>query len=171
MYKQLDEENLEVLTVLINDIWFEEEPRSKLCEAYIASLFKKGDSDNPINYRPISLLNIIYKIYASLIQIRLANKIDKHIQETQFGFRRNRSTAQAFYIARRILDIGAESNENIVMVFLDCEKAFNTIDQKKLIEALKRFNVPEKMIRNIAAINKEPKFKGRRIKRKAVRKE
>ena len=93
-----------------------------MCEAYIASLFNKGNADNPANYRPISLLNINYNIYASFRQIRLANKIDKHFEETQYGSRRNRSAAQAFHIARRTLDIGEESNENIVIVFWFVER-------------------------------------------------
>ena len=51
--------------------------------ANVASIFKKGDTKKLENYKPISLLNTFYKILATVIQMRLASKIDKHIQKTQ----------------------------------------------------------------------------------------
>ena len=48
---------------------------------------------------------------------RLAKKIDGYINETQYGFRQKRSTADALYIARRIQDLAEASGENIVLVF------------------------------------------------------
>ena len=55
--------------------------------ARIVSIYKKGDTEKPENYRPISLLQSIYKIYASLIQKRLAKALDERIWYTQYGFR------------------------------------------------------------------------------------
>ena len=57
--------------------------------AVVKVLFKEGDDMDPANYRPIALLNTIYKIYGSIIQIRLANVLDDSLWETQFGFRKN----------------------------------------------------------------------------------
>ena len=85
-----------------------------MAEANVASLFKKGDTQNLANYRPISLLNYTYKIYASIIQKRLAEEIDRHVHPTQYGFRAKRSTAQALYIARWIQDIAEQSGDNTV---------------------------------------------------------
>ena len=65
---------------------------------------------------------------------------------------------QALYIARRVLEYGESGNENIVLTLLDWEKAFDKVDQKKLIEALRRLNVPETMCRSIAAIYENPTF-------------
>ena len=47
---------------------------------------------------------------------------------------------------------------NTVMVLLDWEKAFDKISHDKLIEACRRLNILEKMVNNIAAIYKSPKF-------------
>ncbi len=101
----------------------------------------------------------MYKIYAAIIQKRLAEKNNKYITETQYGFRKHRSTAQALHIARRMEDLAEESGDNVISVFLDWEKAFDKVDQKRLIEALERLNVPQEMIDNIAALYKEPKFR------------
>ena len=48
----------------------------------------KSASD-PNNYRPISLLNTTYKIYAAIIQKRFASKLAKYNNDTQFGFRQH----------------------------------------------------------------------------------
>ena len=80
----------------------------ELDKASVASIYKKGDSENLENYRPISLLQTMYKIYASLIKERIDAAIDENIYKTQYGFRKHRSTAQALYIARRLLDISEQ---------------------------------------------------------------
>ena len=69
-------------------------------------------------------LDSLYKIYASLIQIRLSAGIDKFIMKTQFGFRKHKSTAQAMYLARRVLDLGEQGTEEVTLLLLDWEKAF-----------------------------------------------
>ena len=63
-------------------------------DANVAVIFKKGSTENPENYRPIALLNTTYKILASIIQRRMAEGMDKAIDEMQFGFRKGRSTSQ-----------------------------------------------------------------------------
>ena len=45
------------------------------------------------NYRPIALLNVIYKLLASVIQARIISKMDEALDENQFGFRKGKSTA------------------------------------------------------------------------------
>ena len=159
MFKQLTINNLDIVLHMLNECWENERIPQCMTEANVASLFKKGDTQNLANYRPISLLNCTYKLYASIIQKRLADKTDKHIHPTQYGFRAKRSTAQALYLARRIQDIAEQSGEQILLVLLDWEKAFDKIDQTRMIEALERLNIPAKMIENIKAIYDNPQFR------------
>ena len=72
--------------------------------AELVTLYKKGNVEDPANYRPIALLNTIYTIYASIIQIRLATGLDDVLWETQYGFRKKRSTSQPLFITRRLQD-------------------------------------------------------------------
>ena len=121
----------------------------------------KGDTQHLANYRLISLLDTLYKIYVSVIHDRVANTIDEHVTNTQYGFRikQKRSTAHAFYLARRIQYLGEQSGENVVLVLLDWGKAFDKIDQRRMMEALRRLNIPRTIIANIEAIYDTPKFK------------
>eukprot|EP00969_Alexandrium_andersonii_P302050 13351868-Alexandrium_andersonii.AAC.1 len=58
-------------------------------QAEVVGIFKKGDTFDPANYRPISLLNMLYKLYASIVADRLRTWADGILRETQYGFRRN----------------------------------------------------------------------------------
>ena len=106
-----------------------------MTEADIITIFKKGNVEDPQNYRPIALLNAIYKIYAALIQNRLVTALEPHIANTQFGYRKARSTSQPLYITRRLQNFSETYGDKLLMIFLDWEKAFNKIHQRKLIEA------------------------------------
>ena len=66
-----------------------------------------------------------------MIQTRLAGRIHKFIK-TQYGFRKGKSTTHALYIARRIQDLAAQNGDNIVLVLLDWEEAFDKIDQTRM---------------------------------------
>ena len=59
----------------------------------VVMLVKNYQKDTKLlsNYRPISLTNTMYKIYASLLQRRLASHFDHRLRPTQFGFRSGRS--------------------------------------------------------------------------------
>ena len=55
--------------------------------------------------------------------------------------------------------MGEQSGEHVVLVLLDWEKAFDKIDQSRMMEALRRLNIRRKIIANIEAIYERAKFK------------
>ena len=158
LIKLLDEMAREKLRSLLNKCWNNEQLFEEMNQADLAVIYKKGSTEKPENYRPIALLNIAYKLLASMIQVRLAEAIDGRIDPAQYGFRRARSTSQPVHIYRRIQEIHEESNMELVSVLLDWEKAFDKVHQGKLLEALSRIGIPDKMVRVIGAIYREPKF-------------
>ena len=56
--------------------------------ATVASIYKKGDSTNLENYRPIALLQTCYKLPAGMIKHRIADAFDPWIDKMQYGFRK-----------------------------------------------------------------------------------
>ena len=56
------------------------------------------------NYRPISLTNVSSKIFASMLQSRLESYTDSRVRDTQYGFRKNRSTTQPIHVMRRLIE-------------------------------------------------------------------
>ena len=79
------------------------------------------------NYRPISLTNISYKIFTSIIQSKLFHLLDDRIRPTQFGFRKNRSTTQPVHILRRLLEIYERQPSPFHAFFLAWSKAFDSV--------------------------------------------
>jgi len=61
-------------------------------------------------------------------------------------------------LARRLLDLAEQTDQNLAMILLDWEKAFDKINQNKLIEALERLKVPPRMLKYIKMIYESPKF-------------
>ena len=89
--------------------------------AELVTLYKKGNVEDPANYRPIALLNTLYKLYASIIQVRLSQGLDASLclWETQYGFRKKRSTSQPLFVTRRLQDQAECTGDKLFMVFLD----------------------------------------------------
>ena len=97
------EANIEMFTKCLNVFWEERKVLDRFTQAHVCCLYKKGAHDNPENYRPISLLNTCYQVFASVIQVRLA-AIENYIGDTQYGFRSKRSTAEPLFCVHLLTD-------------------------------------------------------------------
>jgi hypothetical protein len=128
--------------------------------AKVACLFKKGDPACPENYRPISLVQVGYKLFSSLIlnRFKVAGVEDK-LWKSQFGFRSGCGTQDAIFIARRLIE-QCHNNQDQSRVFLalDWAKAFDSIDPKCLVQALRRYGIPPHYLDIIASIYSNRKF-------------
>ena len=148
----LDDEARYVILEICNGYWNTGTLPTEKLKAYVASIYKKGDPLKASNYRPITLLDSIYKIYTGMIQVILAEAVDLDISRLQFGFRRAKSTSTPIACIRRLIDRAEASKNPLCLTFLDWEKAFDRIRQDKLIEALERMKIPNKFITAIKSI-------------------
>ena len=146
------------MLALLNEWWHTEEIDDEIMKAKVVLIFKKGDKEDLGNYRPISLLNTIYKMLAAILQKRVATGIDKHMQKTQYGFRQKRGTAEALHYVRRMIEKGEAMTNKTLLVLLDWAKAFDKIDHDQLINALQRMNIPGKIINLIKVFYRNPEF-------------
>lgn len=114
----------------------------KLKESYVIPISKAGDKQDPHNYRPISILSSISKIFERHIASQLHQFFDKTniIHNTQSGFRRKHSCTTALV---RLIDSWLEdidSGKYVGAVFLDLRKAFDLVDHEILIHKLSIYN-------------------------------
>ena len=109
----------------------------------VVTIFKKGDTSQPSNYRPISLLAVGYKVLASLILQRLRTAgAEARLANSQFGFRPQRGTADALFVIRRIIDAAIDDQDaSLYIVLLDWSKAFDRVKHDALLSALHRFGI------------------------------
>ena len=104
LIKWLDKNNRMVTQHVFNGWWKSGVAPDELYHARVASIYKKGDTSKAENYRPISLLSSLYKIYMILSRTRTQEEVEKTISGTQYGFRPAKNTAHAIFIIRRIQD-------------------------------------------------------------------
>ena len=127
------------------------------------TIFKKGDTAHCENYRPISLLQIGYKLFALVLLKRLKKAgAESRIWPTQFGFKSKSGTRDALFLARRMIERAWEQqNGKLIYLALDWAKAFDSISPDALVAALKHFGVPEKMLKVIRSkyTNRWQRFK------------
>ncbi len=159
LFKEMDNDCLQEIADLLNQWWNEEDIPEETLRARVVLIYKKGDAGTYENYRPISLLNANYKIYAGIIQKRSAVTSDKHLSKTLFGFSQDKSTADAIQIIRRVAEHGQGTKNKLHMVPLDWEKAFDKVDRDKLFEAMERMSVHPKRINVIKSLYKNTQFK------------
>ena len=112
---------------------------------------KKGDLTKPDNYRGISLISLVMKLYNRLIMNRLRPALDPLLRTAQNGFRAKRTTVGQIVALRRLLEGVRANNLSCVLTFIDFRKAFDTIHRGKLMEILRAYGVPEKIVSAIAA--------------------
>ena len=105
-------------------------------KAVIFPLHKKGNPQNPDNYRGISLLNIISKIYSAIINNRLSAfcEINGYIPEAQAGFRKGYSTLDNIFSLQSIVQkYLTKKGGRFYSLFVDFSKAFDCVHRQKLL--------------------------------------
>ena len=104
--------------------------------AKVIPIFKREGESDPSNYRPISLLPVVGKIFEKIIFNRiivLLNK-EKVLNENQFGFRQNRTTIDALVeLSKNDRLNWLNSKPYTISTFLDLKNAFDTVDHQILL--------------------------------------
>ena len=123
-------------------------------ESIIFPIFKKGDVNDAQNYRGITLINILAKIYSQLLLNRLTKWTEEYdtITNKQFGFQKGKSTTDCVFLLHSIISKVLNSGEKLYGVFIDYEKCFDKIDRSYLWQKLLRENLSCKFIKAIKSM-------------------
>ena len=133
----------EPLTIIINQMLNTGIFPDVLKISKVIPLFKKDDKSKFSNYRPISLLTSISKIFekAILSQITEYLDINKIINANQYGFRKQHSTELASLQLVDFLYYKMDAKKTPLNIYLDLSKAFDTLDHNILLTKLKFYGI------------------------------
>ena len=113
-------------------------------------LHKKGDKHKIINYRPISLGATIAKIFSKALEKRLRGILNEQQPREQAGFRKNFSTTDHLHTMNILIEKCEKYQIGVYCLLIDYTKAFDSVKQSYLINALGKQGVPETYIEIIA---------------------
>ena len=131
--------------------WKEECVPMKWREGLIVSLFKKGDKEDPGNYRGITLLSVVGKVFCKILNDRLVQYLDKSskIHEGQAGFRAGRCCIDNIFTLNELIQGRLKEGKKTFSFFLDIQKAYDSVWRNGLWLKLWNMGVKGKMWRVI----------------------
>lgn len=134
-FKNLPQNWLMYINHLFNKILTQEKVPNEWGNLSTFMLFKKGDSTDPDNYRPITLVNCLAKIFTQILSELLISWAEglNLIPESQVGFRKGRSCVDNLFNLMSILQIHLNNPGAVVYAaFIDFKGAFPSISHQLL---------------------------------------
>ncbi len=108
---------------------------------------KSGDRTKLSNWRPITLLGTIYKVLAKTLVERIQATLTEIIRPNQTGFVEGRSILDNVFMVQEALAWAEKSNQDLVLLLLDFEKAFDRIEWGFLFMALAKLGFSATWVR------------------------
>lgn len=151
-YKYAPQVLLDKLLSLFNFIYSSGDIPPSFAQSIIFLLYKGGDRDQISNYRGISCMNTVAKIFCSLLLRRLEHFVDENniLSESQSGFRKGYSVIDNVFVLSNIVNIKLSHPGNkIYCFFIDLKSAFDRVDHSLLFVKLYDLGVSEKFMRTL----------------------
>ena len=127
-------------------------------DAKIITLYKnKGERSDCNNYRGISLLSVVGKVFARVILTHPQRLAEQVYPESQCGFRAGRSTADMIFSLRQLQEKCREQNMPLYVAFIDLTKVFDLIGRDRLFKVLQRIGCLPKLQNLIESFHSDMK--------------
>uniref|UniRef100_A0A1Y1M0F5 Reverse transcriptase domain-containing protein n=2 Tax=Photinus pyralis TaxID=7054 RepID=A0A1Y1M0F5_PHOPY len=168
MLKNLGARGTEMLTKIFNKAWTTGKVPEDWKLGIIIPLFKKGDSRDCSNYRGITILSVVSKVYEHIMEARLRTQIEEQLADTQSGFRKGRSVQDHIFSIKQMIEKSKMQNSEIYMAFLDLEKAFDRVPRSVIWKSLTQRKVSAKLIEGIKGLYENNKSYVRKNNRQST---
>ena len=108
---------------------------------HVTPIFKKGKKVLPNNYRPVSLTSIVCRVLEKLVRKGIVAHIKSLIVDEQHGFMEGRSCSSQLVSVLDVWTQILDKKESLDAVYLDFQKAFDTVPHQRLLTKLKAYGV------------------------------
>jgi len=130
-----------MLAPCFNAIMHGEEMPKGWKEGTIYLILKPGasDAEEILEYRPITLLSVQYKLYTSVLNNRIRKVHEDLFSDNQGGFRPNRCTFHKLLTLRNIMEDAKENKKQLHIIYTDIKKAYDNIDAREVARTMEAF--------------------------------
>lgn len=115
--------------------------------AYISSIHKKGSKKDPNNYRGISVTSTMSRLYGKILRDLIETEYSSYEEEEQCGFRAGRSCTDNVFCLKQVIEKKTALNQEVHIIFVDLQKAYDTVPINKLWQVLQESNINYTLIR------------------------
>lgn len=153
-FKNAPEEFLEKLLGLYNKILNEANVPDTFRKSVIYPIYKKGNPNEPANYRAIAFTDAAAKIFCGLLTTRLNKFAEERniLSQLQAGFRQGYGTNDHIFTVINTIDLYKIKNKKLYCMFIDFKAAFDHIDRRALIYKLSQLGVSTKFLAVIKSL-------------------
>ncbi|KAK3531580.1 hypothetical protein QTP70_024965 [Hemibagrus guttatus] len=145
VWKCLGEAAVEFLTSLFNRV-LESERMPEEWRSVLVPIFKnKGDVQSCSNYRGIKLMSHTMELWERVVEARLRKVVE--ICEQQYGFMPRKSTTDAIFALRILMEKYRDAQRELHCVFVDLEKVYDRVPREELWYCMRKSGVAEKYVR------------------------
>ena len=117
--------------------------------AEVTPLFKKADPFDKVNYRPVSLLSHVSKVYERIIFNQISTYFEAYFSNFLTGFRKNHNTQHSLLKMLELWKEALDKGKSVDAIFMDLSKAFDALHHDLLIAKLEAYGFSENSLNYI----------------------
>ena len=159
---------VEMLTVLFNECWESGHTPERWCAALVRMLHKRNSTQDVGNYRGISLLDVMGKMYekvcanrAMAMQVHLADGQGIHAE--QMGFNPGHSADDALFSLIEGVKYNRNCNRKVIALSLDAKKAYPSMSRGKMLQCVRKMGYSGNLLQAVSStyVNNQSAVMGR----------